>query len=277
MKIKRALICDGGGMQGSFMAGVMKEFQDQKLDISFWDLLVGTSAGGFCCAYFATGQLEQGMRIWQKHLPHGFISTKHFHPYYDLSYLRKILTELEPLDLNKLRKLKTKIVVTLSKPGRKHPIFVDLRTCKDPIEVLLASASAPFLSENIKLDKDVYYDGGFTSQPPIKYPGLAKFNKKVVLLTYPRGFRFKIWTWKLSSIIFLNNSKLRRMVSETAEIGDKILDELEKDSSFMVLQPKKELPGKWLEKNPIMIKKNIKQGMAAARKFILKEKSLLTT
>ncbi|HEV7424405.1 MAG TPA: patatin-like phospholipase family protein, partial [Candidatus Paceibacterota bacterium] len=88
MKYKeRALICDGGGMQGSFMAGVLEEFYQSGIKGNFFDLYVGTSAGAFCCAYFLTGQVKEGVRIFNKYLPKGFIGWKNCHPYYDLEYL----------------------------------------------------------------------------------------------------------------------------------------------------------------------------------------------
>lgn len=177
MKIKRALICDGGGMQGSFMAGILDEFYQRGARPSFFDLYVGTSAGAYCAAYFLTGQLKEGLRIWEKHLPNGFITKKNLHPYYDLGYLEKIITKIEPLNIATLQKTKQKLIVVLTDPLNCKAKYININQSKNPIKTLLAAVSAPVISKEILIEGKIYYDGGFTAQPPISYPDLKKIHK----------------------------------------------------------------------------------------------------
>ncbi|MDR3642997.1 MAG: patatin-like phospholipase family protein [Candidatus Doudnabacteria bacterium] len=267
--MKSSIIYDGGGMQGSYMAGILAEFQDRGIKAETWGLHVGTSAGAFCAAYFISGQLEEGLRIWEKHLTKGFISWKNFHPYYDLSYLKRIITEIEPLNLLKLSKSKSQLIVSLTKPGSNRTNYVNLTKVKNPIDVLLACCSAPFLSEPMSLNGKIFYDGGFTAQPPIGYPGLKKIKNKTVLLTYPRGFRLKEWAWQAASLILLTQPKLKAMVAKTARFGNASLNTIERDKNYTVIQPDLILPGGWLNINPKLMSKNVRLGRKAAKKFII--------
>jgi len=266
--MKKAIIYDGGGMQGSYMAGVLAEFYDRGLKAENWNLHVATSAGAFCAAYFIAGQMEEGLRIWQKHLPNGFISWKNFHPYYNLSYLKKVITEIEPLNLRRLSRSKVKLMVSLTKPGSSKTNFVDLIKTKSPIEVLLACCSAPFLSDSISLNGEIFYDGGFTAQPPIIYPALKKIKHKTVLLTYPKGYRLTEWAWEAASLVLLKQPKLRKMVAQTARFGNKAFKAIEHDKSLFVIQPKKVLPAGWLNTNSKLTKANVKLGRLSAKEFL---------
>lgn len=260
-------------MQGSFMAGVLQEFHRGGIKPEFFDLYVCTSAGAFCCAYFLTNQVKEGIRVFEKHLPKGFIGWKNFHPYYDLNYLKKILTEIEPLDLKRLKKLKSPFMVSLTRPGRKNPDFFDLRKVKDPICVLLACASAPILSDEMNVDGKVYFDGGFKAQPPIHYPGLNKYSTKLVLLTYPKGYQLKPWAWEIGSLVLARYPELRAMVKEAPVLQNLAMRKIEKSKKLLVIRPKETLPGHWLEREAINIKKNVKLGNIEARNFLKTTKS----
>jgi predicted patatin/cPLA2 family phospholipase len=266
--MKKAIIYDGGGMQGSYMAGVLAEFYERGLKARNWHLHVATSAGAFCAAYFITGQMKEGLRIWQKHLPKGFIYWKNLHPYYNLGYLRKIITKIEPLNLRKLSQSKVQLMISLTKPGSSKTSFVGLTKSKNPIEILLAGCSSPFLSDPIDLNGEIFYDGGFTAQPPIIYPGLKKIKHKTILLTYPKGYRLSEWSWQAASLVLLSKPKLRKMIAQTAFFGNKALEKIEYDNSLSVIQPDKLLPAGWLNTDPKLMEANVKLGRLSAKKFL---------
>ena len=90
MKIKRTLVCDGGGMKGAFLAGAMAGMRDSGIDYSFFDNYIGTSAGACSIAYFLTGQIDEGLRIWSSGLMNDFIKWNGLKPQVDLNYLRRI-------------------------------------------------------------------------------------------------------------------------------------------------------------------------------------------
>jgi len=269
---KRALICDGGGMQGSFMAGVLKEFYVNGIKDGYFDLCVGTSAGAFCLAYYLTGQLKEGLRIWEEHLPKGFIVWKNLHPYYDLDYLRKIITEIEPLNLNRLKKAKSKLVISLTKPGSNKTHYINLKKSDNIVDTLIAMVSAPILTKTVPLNGEVYFDGGFTAQPPINYLELKNCGTKVILLTYPKGYRLKRWAWELGSLLLLREPKLKKMVAQTPFLCNSILNKIEKNKNLFVIQPKSLLPGNWLETKAAKLSANVKMGRIVAKEFVLKNK-----
>lgn len=164
-------------------------------------------------------------------------------------------------------------MVSLTRPGKKKADFVDLRKAKDPINILLTCASAPILSEEMNIDGEVYFDGGFKAQPPIGYPGLSKFSTKLVLLTYPKGYQLKPWVWEIGSLILAKYPELRKMVAEAPILQNKMMRKVEKNKKLLVIRPKEMLPGHWLEREAKNIKKNVKLGNVAARNFLKETKN----
>jgi predicted patatin/cPLA2 family phospholipase len=194
-KINRILICDGGGMQGSFMVGIFKYFNKYGIKPDYFDYIVGTSVGAYDACYWATGQFEEGLRIWEKRLPNGFIKWNKFIPKVYISYLKKIITKLEPLDIKKLRTLKTKIYMPLSNSKTQRVNFIYLNKTQKPVDALLAGAAMPFFSHYKIFKNKRYYDGGLISQPSLDFAKKLKPKEIWILLTYPKGYRMSKWLY----------------------------------------------------------------------------------
>ncbi|HEV7423673.1 MAG TPA: hypothetical protein VGO21_00625, partial [Candidatus Paceibacterota bacterium] len=107
-------------------------------------------------------------------------------------------------------------------------------------------------------------------QPPIHCRELKNFRNKLVLLTYPKGYRLKNWAWEASSLLLFRKPKLRKMMAQVAILQNKAMAKIEKDKEMLVIQPYKLLPGHWLEKNAKNIAKNVGLGHIAAKDFLKK-------
>lgn len=110
----KVLVADGGGMRTAFTAGALIELHESGFGASYFDLLVGSS-GGLCGqSYFATGQVEEGERIWANHMHGKFMKWEGFKPTNDRGHLEAVMREIEPLDCFALKKCKTKVVAALT-------------------------------------------------------------------------------------------------------------------------------------------------------------------
>lgn len=267
------MVCDGGGMKGAFLAGVMAGMRDNGIDYSFFDNYIGTSAGACCIAYFLTGQIDEGLHIWQGGLMNDFIKRKGFKPQVDLNYLRKILTEIEPINLELLKQREQKTYVALANVKTSKTDYLLLNQNLDPIDVLMASVAMPTYCEPKELNGQFYYDGGLTSQPPLEFANSLVQDEIWVILNRPIGYRVTTLGWKLLSL-GVKDKIAKKLVAEKPERINKILENLEKRKDLIIICPKKDLPVHWLTTNKGDIDKTINLGKEAVKE-VLKSKNII--
>jgi predicted patatin/cPLA2 family phospholipase len=270
LKKKRALVCDGGGLAGAFVAGILAGFYKNGIKADFFDYLIGTSAGAFNISYYTTGQMEEGMRIWNKHLPNKLFKLRGIKPVLDLPYVEKIITKLEPLNTDYFKSAKPQIFITLSNPKTLKPRFVHLNRKKNPISVLLATSAMPFFSGPKKVDGKKYYDGGLTSQPSVDFVKKLKVDEVWVLMVDPKGYRFSKTAHKIASWVMGKNLAEKKLIANRPHLENSIFEDIEKNGNYYVIRPKKQLPVTWLRGGVNEMKKTIAMGELAAKKFLLK-------
>ena len=271
MKIKRTLICDGGGMKGAFLAGVMAGMRDNGINYTFFDNYVGTSAGACSIAYFLTSQIDEGLRIWRNGLMKDFIKWKGFKPQLDFNYLRKILTEIEPLNIKVLKQRKQKAYIALTNVKKDRTDYILLNQKLDPIEILMASVGMPTFCPPKKINDQFYYDGGLTSEPPLDFADSLKQDEIWVILNRPLNYRVTTLGWKLLSL-GVKNKIAKQLIAEKPAKINKILEDLEKRKDLIIICPKQKLPVNWMTTNKDDILKTINLGKKATKEVLKKRK-----
>ncbi|HEX6010495.1 MAG TPA: patatin-like phospholipase family protein [Geminicoccaceae bacterium] len=197
-----SLALQGGGAHGAFTWGVLDRLlEEETIDI---EAVSGTSAGAINAVALASGWCQGGRegaratleRLWRAvgreaaRPPLGHdaftacalgLATHLFSPY-----------ELNPLDIKPLRELLDELVdFAALRACRPMPILVAatrVRTGECRIfreheltaETVLASACLPQLFQAIEIDGEAYWDGGYTSNPPVLE--LAKLGRSKTLL-----------------------------------------------------------------------------------------------
>lgn len=267
MKIRRTLVCDGGGMKGAFSAGVMAGFRESGIDYKFFDNYIGTSVGAFSIAYFLTDQVQVGLRIWLNNLMNGFIKRRGIKPQIDFTYLRKILTEIEPINLEILKQRGQKVYVALANIKTNKTDYLLLNQKLDPIEILMASVTMPSYGPPKELDGQFYYDGGLTSQPPLEFADSLEQDEIWVILNRPLGYRLPILGWKLLSL-GVKDKIAKAFVAEKPARINKILENLEKRKDLIIICPKQKLPVHWLTTSKKDILKTIELGKEAVKEVL---------
>lgn len=255
-------------MKGAFLAGVLAGFRERGIDYSFFGNYVGTSVGACSIAYFLTDQVEEGLRIWSGGLMNNFIKRKGFKPQIDLNYLKKILTEIEPLNLNALKQRQQKAYVALANVKTSKTDYLLLNEKLDPIEILMASVAMPTYCQPKELDGQFYYDGGLTSQPPLEFADSLEQDEIWLILNRPLGYRVTTLGWKLMSL-GVKDKIAKQFVAKKPQRINKILENLEKRKDLMIICPKQKLPVHWLTTDRGDIKKTINLGKNSAKEFLL--------
>jgi NTE family protein len=200
--LKLSLALQGGGAHGAFTWGVLDRLlEEDRLDIR---AMSGTSAGALNAVALACGWCHGGRagarvaldRLWRTVVREAArsplncgslaalalgLATHLFSPY-----------ELNPLEINPLRQLLGELV-DFEALRRRSPIAIliaatNIRTGQTRIfreheltaEMVLASACLPQLHHTVEIDGEPYWDGGFSSNPPVL--PLALLGRSPILL-----------------------------------------------------------------------------------------------
>lgn len=254
--MKTALILEGGAMRGLYTAGVIDVLMENNIET---DLCIGVSAGALFGINYKSKQPGRVLRYnlkyssdrrfvgWRSFLKSGDLMDKQFY-FDDLPY------KLDPMDLETYRNCKTqfKAVVTNLKTGQaEYPDIDDLADYKC-MEFLRASGSLPFLSKNVEIDGVPYLDGGVADSVPVEYCLKEGFDKLIVVLTRPYGFR-KSGDIKLTKLFYKEYPQFCETLKNRNYIYSKqydFIDELEKQGKIFVIRPTITIKTRATEKNP---------------------------
>ncbi len=192
--MKTILILEGGAMRGLYTAGVLDVLLDHP-EIRF-DAVAGVSAGALFGINYKSRQRDRARRYNVKYCDdEGYFSMRSYVKTGDLMNREfcfdKLPNELDPFDYDAYREdpVAFYAVVTNLLTGRsEYPLLDDLKK-PDQMEFLRASGSLPFLSRPVMIDHVPYLDGGVADSIPVKHFLDAGFDRAVVVLTRPKGYR----------------------------------------------------------------------------------------
>lgn len=198
-KRKRALVLSGGGARGAYHVGVWKFLHE--ID---WkpDLICGTSVGAITAGAIGSGMtmeeminfwrsIERGkiyrISLWRQFLH--FITRGGFSPLMDTEPMKNLI--LERMDLRKIRRNRTEIIITAVNILRSKLKFFNNSVID--IEHIMASSAIPVLFPWQYIDGEPYWDGGIMANTPI-LPALERGVKEiiVVLLSPVGGARMTV-------------------------------------------------------------------------------------
>lgn len=232
----------------------------------FFQKYFATSAGVFNAAYWVTGQIDEGYRIWTRYLPSGFWKWNRN----DMRYLRKILKEIEPL--GSLRNMDQQIFVTVCNPSTLSSESICLNNFPDPIGLMLASAAMPFLTGPCVVSGRTYYDAGLISQPPIDHIEAAESDEVWVFMSSPKGYRMSSFGWRLLGACTVHDKSVRRLLWNCPSARNQTLELIESQPHLKIIRPQVELPIGWRSADVGAIIFTIQLGRKAARQFARNEK-----
>ena len=190
--MKRGLVMEGGGMRGLFTAGVTDVFLENKI---VFEGAIGTSAGAvFGCNY----KSNQPGRVLRYNLKYGadprygslrsLLLTGDFYNK-DFAY-REVPFEKFPFDTETFQKnpMEFYVVCTDVETGRPFYYRCEKGDAHD-VEYMRASASMPLVARIVEVDGHKLLDGGITDSIPLKKMLSLGYEKNVVILKRPKGYR----------------------------------------------------------------------------------------
>jgi predicted patatin/cPLA2 family phospholipase len=268
-----AIAVEGGGLRGAFAVGALEQLA-AVLQQPVTHLLA-TSSGAPNAAYFATGQIADGVRIWEQRT-HGsqlvdFANLVRPAPVMKIDDLVSVFRNEIPLHATKLRTSETALYIAVTEVHSGHGRVI--RATPDNVFSLLEAAMAiPFAYGKIVNVEDAHYiDGGFHAPLPIREALELEPRKLVAILTKPRGHRrrknaFVEWLACRSYDEYPNTRAAIRGKWMHYNATMDLLEQLEAAGRVLVIRPDAELPVSRMSRSQTRIVASIELGRQVVRR-----------
>lgn len=254
-KEKTGLVLEGGGLRGIFTAGVLDFFLEKNIE---FDGCIGVSAGSCHACSYLSKQYKRAFNVSVDYLDdkrycsmHSLITTGDLFGV-DFVY-GEIPNKLNPIDNEAFMKSRTRFqaVITNCRTGEaEYPDVKDFRT--DTVYIR-ASSSLPFLSKMVKINGELYLDGGVSDSIPIKKSIENGNTKNIIIMTRDKKYRKKqSKLGKISAIRYKKYPKFVELMNTRFSRYNEILKyiyELERQGKVFIIQPETPLNLGRIEKN----------------------------
>ena len=250
------LVLEGGAMRGIYTAGVIDTLMKENILV---DGIIGVSAGALFGMNYKSKQIGRVKRYNEN-----YIKDKN---YFGInSYLKtgnvmneefcfhKLINELDPVDFDEFKNNKVEfyVVVTNIESGNAEYIKInDLRN-KDELEYLRASGSMPFFSKIVNVNNKKYLDGAIGDSIPLKKMKELGFDKLIVVLTRPKGYKKKKKLFKFGKFYYKDYPLFVKKINERYKNYNNEINYIEKEyknNNIVVIRPSRLIKIKRIEKN----------------------------
>jgi predicted patatin/cPLA2 family phospholipase len=266
------IVIEGGGLRGAFAVGVLDEL-DRVLSVRPAHVFA-TSSGAPNAAYYVTGQIAEGVRIWEQHT-HGsqlldFGNLLRTDPVMKIDELVAVIRNQIKLEAARLDEDSPglHIAVTEVRSGENHV----LRATPDNVFALLTAAMAIPVAYGkvVPVEQGLYIDGGFAAPVAIREALALGLDRIIVVLTKPRGHRrkrsaFAQWLQCSSYAEYPHARTAIRAKWHNYNATMDLIDEHEQAGKLIVVRPRAELPVSRLSRSRARILASIELGREAVR------------
>ena len=280
--MKKGLVLEGGAMRGIFTAGVIDVLMENHIT---FDGAIGVSAGACFGVNIKSKQIGRAFRYNMKYAKdpryasvQSWIKTGDF---FNAEFCYRTLPEkLDPMDAVTYSQNPMKFYLVATDIESGEPYYYDAKDINDEsLDFVRASASMPVFANPVHINGHVYLDGGISDSIPIKKFQEMGYEKNVVVLTQPKGYRKQ--PNKLMPLMHLQLHRHPKMLKALAERHimynkeiDLVLQEERKGNVF-VLQPQIKLTIGHTSHNPKKMQETYEHGRKVATEELEKLKQFL--
>lgn len=279
--MKTGLVLEGGAKRGIYTAGVLDVLYDEGISV---DGVLGVSAGAIHGCSYVSGQRGRSIRYTLK-----YGNDRRFMSIYSLLTTgdlvgakfcyQEIPEKLDMFDYEAFEKSPIKFYVTCSnlETGRAEYIYCD--ELREKMDYLRASASLPLVSRIVEIGGKKYLDGGITDSIPLKGMEKLGYDRNIVVLTRPKGYRKKAsFNRYLAGLIYKKYPKFVEAIKNRHLMYNQALEDieaLEKAGRILVIRPSRKIKISKTEKNPQIVKAMYDLGVADVKAQLEKIQNFL--
>ena len=279
--MKVGLLLEGGAMRGMYTCGVLDVLLDEKIKV---DCIMGVSAGALFGVNFKSRQRGRGIRFNLK-----YIKDKRYMGLYPLITTGNIVNQefcfndipniLDDFNYASFKRTKEDFyaVVTNMYTGKAEYKKID-ELKGENVEYLRASGSMPFVSKPVEVNGQKYLDGGIADSIPIDKMVKIGYDKIIVVLTRPVGYRKRRANTSLAKVVYKDYPKLIDAMAKRYGVYNKSVDEVEllsKTRDVFLIRPSKHTKIKRIEKNEKVLKEMYELGVNDTKEKLTELKEYL--
>ena len=254
--MKSALIMEGGAMRGMFTCGVTDVLMEQGIT---FDGAAGISAGAVFGCNMKSGQIGRALRYNRRYCRdprycslRSLLRTGDLYGA-DFCY-REIPDVLDPFDREAFARNPMAFYVGATDVETGECVY---RRCEDGGEEDMrwfrASASMPAVSRPVRIGGRAYLDGGVSEAVPCSVIAREGYDRPVIVLTQPRGYRKKPGSARALRLLLRRYPKICDAMRDRSAMYNRQMEELDRmeaEGSALILRPPEPLRIGHTEKNP---------------------------
>lgn len=279
---KTALVMEGGALRGIFTCGVIDVLMENGI---IFDGAAGISAGAVLGCNIKSKQIGRGLRYNLKYCKdkryHSFKSLRKTGDLFGVDFCyNELPNKLDIFDTETFKNNPLKFYAGTTKVSTGEAVFHECTT-GDETDLLWfrASASMPIVSRVVEIDGEGYLDGGISVSVPYEFMENLGYNRNIIILTRPKGYRKKKTKHRLFLKHFLKKMpKIKELVLNRYITYNKEMDEIDDRESkciSLVIRPPKALDISKTERNPKKIQATYDLGRSEALKRLDEIKKFL--
>ena len=276
--MKIGLVLEGGAKRGIYTAGVLDVLLENGL---IADGVIGVSAGAIHGCSYASMQAGRSIRYNIKYgRDYRFMSFKSLFlsgNMVDTEFCYHELPEkLDPYDNKAFMRSGIEFYAVCTNVETGAAEYLKCNDMFADIDYIRASASMPLVSQIVEANGKKLLDGGIADSIPLKAAENLGFDKNIVVLTRPQGYRKKKphFTW-LISYVYKKYPKLVSACLNRHKVYNAELDyvaEQENAGRALVIRPSKLIKIHKMEQNLDIVQKMYELGRTDALKLLDKIK-----
>jgi len=274
--MKVGLVLEGGSMRGLYTAGVLDVMLDNNINI---DGIIGTSAGALFGVNYFSKQKGRVIRYNKRFcndkrnislksfITTGNIINKDF-AFYKVPY------ELDIFDDEEYIKNNTGFLATVTNVETGKAEYLDVKSVFKDMEALRASSAIPLLSKIVEINGKKYLDGGIGDSIPVEKMLEQGYDKVIVVLTQPLGYKKEGLGSKKEKLVKLKYRRYPKFVKAMLDRHNRynkcleIIEKLQKENKIFVIRPGEKLNISVMERNQEELQKIYDLGVNMANEKI---------
>ena len=277
---KTGLVLEGGGFRGIYTAGVLDVLMDEGVN---FDGVIGVSAGAIHGCSFVSGQRGRSIRYYRKYCGdprmmsiRNWLKTGNA---VDTDFCYHQLPEvLDVYDNEAFKKSPTDFYVTCTELETGKAEYIRLDDMIAQVDYLRASASLPYFSQIVELNGKKYLDGGCSDSVPLEAFEKLGYERNVVVLTQPAGYRKKPEMQFLAKTVYRKYPDFCKALMNRHDDYNRLMDFLEerqRQGRIFIIRPSEKLDIKRVENDVNKVQKAYDLGNANAKAAMAELKAWL--
>ncbi|MGI6108321.1 MAG: patatin-like phospholipase family protein [Eubacteriaceae bacterium] len=265
-----ALVLEGGGLRGIWSAGVLDRFMDLGLTFPY---IIGVSMGAITGASYVSRQrgrfigfVQENLRRpaymgWGNLLREGNYFGRRFA--YEVSPRRFL-----PFDFKAFYNSPERLISTATDIRTGRAVYFEKNENRLG-DIMAATSSIPFVSRPVSIGPGLYLDGGTSDSVPIQRALDDGYNRAVLILTRPRGYRKEPYAHPLlARSCYRKYPKMAEAILNRHKHYNRTMDQidrLEDSGQIFVFRPDKPIQSAMLNRDLADVEDHYNEGYAFAK------------